>query len=94
MSTVEDVRKAIQDFLAPELRTISARLEAIDQRFDSFTREMNARFEAVDAKLGAVDAKIDGVHRELSAKIDAISQQLDLERRLARLEAQKSPTTQ
>ena len=44
MSTVEDVRKAIQDFLAPELRTISARLDAIDQRFDSFTPEMNARF--------------------------------------------------
>jgi hypothetical protein len=42
-SAVEDVRKAIQDFLAPELRTISARLDAIE-------KIMDVRFDAMDVK--------------------------------------------
>ena len=32
MSVIEDTRKLIQDFLAPELRSISARLDALEQR--------------------------------------------------------------
>lgn len=32
MSAVDDIRKLLQDFLAPELRAISVRLDAVEAR--------------------------------------------------------------
>jgi hypothetical protein len=37
METVEGIRKVLQDFLALELRAVTARFDAIDQRFDALT---------------------------------------------------------
>lgn len=34
MSVVDDVRKAMQDFLAPELRDLAARIEALEKHID------------------------------------------------------------
>ncbi|HEX9201965.1 MAG TPA: hypothetical protein VF865_20585 [Acidobacteriaceae bacterium] len=82
MSVVEDVRQVIQDFLAPELRTITARLDAIE-------KIMLAKFESVDTKFGSVDTKLESLHKE----IQGISDKLDLDRRLAKLEA-RQPATQ
>ena len=58
MSVVDDMRKVLQDFLAPELRTITARLDGIE-------KVMAARFEAVDAKLDAVYNEIHGISDKL-----------------------------
>jgi len=82
MSTVDDVRKVMQDFLAPELRTITARLDGIDQRFESLRSEINARFEAQDTKLIS-----------LGVQIQDIKTALELDRRLTKLES-RQPATQ
>jgi hypothetical protein len=58
MSAVDDVRKAIQDFLAPELRTISARLDAIE-------KIMYVKFEAVEVKLDSLSKQIQAVDNKL-----------------------------
>lgn len=58
MSAVEDVRKAFQDFLAPELRTISARLDAIE-------KIMDVKFEAVDVKLDSLSKQIQAMDSKL-----------------------------
>src|ERR1017187_2283850 len=79
MSAVEDVRKAIQDFLAPELRTISARLDAIE-------KVMDVRFEGMDVKFASVEVKLDS----LSKQIQAVDNKLDIDRRLTKLEARQS----
>ncbi|HZD49885.1 MAG TPA: hypothetical protein VE178_14185 [Silvibacterium sp.] len=34
MSVVEDVRTVVQDFLAPELRELKARVEALEKRMN------------------------------------------------------------
>lgn len=47
MSVVEDVRQVIQDFLAPELRAISARLDAQDKVIDARFNEVLARIQAL-----------------------------------------------
>lgn len=83
MSAVEDVRKAIQDFLAPELRTISARLDAIGQIVD-------VRFDAMDVKFASVEVKLES----LSKQIQAVDNKLDIDRRLTKLEARQSAATQ
>ncbi len=83
LSAVEDVRKAIQDFLAPELRTITARLDAIE-------KIMQVRFESMDVKFASVDVKL----ASLSKQIQGIDEKLDIERRLTKLEARQSAATQ
>ena len=44
MGCVDDVRKVMQDFLAPDLKALAARLEALE-------REMNAGFARADKKM-------------------------------------------
>ena len=46
MSVVEDTRKLIQDFLAPELRTITARLDAIEDKISANERRAEERQQA------------------------------------------------
>jgi hypothetical protein len=41
MSVIEDTRKLLQDFLAPELRELSGRVDALEER-------MNARFDSAE----------------------------------------------
>jgi hypothetical protein len=85
MSIVEDVRKVLQDFLAPELRTANARFAALD-----------ACFSAVDEKLQAQSKITEVNHREIMTRIDAISDRidglktsLDLDKRVERLESRQ-----
>ncbi|HXE06335.1 MAG TPA: hypothetical protein VN612_00475 [Acidobacteriaceae bacterium] len=99
MSTVEDLRTVLQDFLAPELRTITARLDGIDQRFDGLRSEFGAKLETVDTK-------IDGLRTELGAKLETmdtklvglgvqiqdIKSSLELDRRLTKLESRQAAT--
>jgi hypothetical protein len=77
--TVEDVRQIIQDLLAPVLRAISVRLDAIDQKFASLRTEFNLRLETVAAKLAIIDGKV-----------QRILDLMQLDKRLQKLEAQRS----
>lgn len=54
MGSIEDVRKVLQDFLAPELRAITARLDAIEQRFT----HLEHRFDRLENKLDANQAQV------------------------------------
>lgn len=56
MSVIEDSRKVLQDFLAPELRAISVRLEALEKRFDDAERRAERRH---DETMGAIRQVID-----------------------------------
>ena len=59
MSVIEDTRKLLQDFLAPELRELTARVDALENRmsdrFDTLERRMDARFVALDDHTDAAD---------------------------------------
>jgi len=44
---VEETRQVIQDFLAPELRAISARLDAVEKTVAANERHAERRHEAV-----------------------------------------------
>jgi hypothetical protein len=79
MSTIEDIRTVLQDFLAPELRTISARLDSIE-------KVTSVRFEAMETKM---DARFDS----LSSQIQEIKNLMEIEKRLTRLEG-KQPVSQ
>lgn len=54
MSVIDDTRKVLQDFLAPELRAISARLDALEKRFDDSERRADKRHDEVMAAIRQV----------------------------------------
>ena len=101
MSVVEDVRTAIQDFLAPQLRELAARMDslekvmvakfdAVDFKLESFNQQVNSKFETQEANAGSL-------RREMNARFDAVANQiydlksaLELDRRLSRLESQQA----
>ena len=90
MSVVEDVRQVMQDFLAPELRTITARLDSIEKVMTARFESVDTKFAAMDTKFAAMDTKFDSLHKE----IQGINDKLDLDRRLAKLEAKQTSATQ
>ena len=51
MSVIEDTRKLIQDFPAPELRSISARLGALDAKVEANEHRALERFQDLTAKV-------------------------------------------
>jgi hypothetical protein len=59
MSAIEDLRKVLQDFLAPELRALTTRLDAIDQRFEDMSTVMNTRFDSLSKEIGQVRELLD-----------------------------------
>lgn len=100
MSVVEDVRQAIQDFIAPELRTLAAKFDLVNGRIEALEQVMNARFESIDVKLVALEstiqARTDQRFDALDGKLQTLINSLDVDRRLAKLEAvaKAPPTTQ
>ena len=51
MSVVEDIRKALQDFLTPELRELKARLDSVEKAIVSMNASLNQRFDQMETLL-------------------------------------------
>jgi len=56
MSVIEDSRKVLQDFLAPELRAIAVPLDALEKRFEDAERRSERRHDEV---MGSIRQIID-----------------------------------
>ena len=91
---IEDVRQIFQDFLAPELRAITARLDGIDKRFEAAEKiadarhnETMTRFEMVQEQIRDVDLRSQARDREIEKSISALQETFQVSRRLERLEA-------
>jgi len=83
MSIVQDVRQALQDTLAPEIRELKARLDALDKRMD----QMDTRMEHNEA---AAERR----HSEVLNTIRDAMEITHLRERIARLEAEREPKLQ
>jgi hypothetical protein len=51
MSVVEDLRKVLQDFLAPEMRAVAARLDALEKRMESQDKIAEARHNEIMVRI-------------------------------------------
>ncbi len=94
MSGIEDVRKVVQDLVAPDLKAIDGRLtgleksmnaraDAIVTRLDASEQVSRARHDALVAALKALEGKVDSNHA-------AVLHALDIDKRLERLESQSA----
>ena len=89
MSVIEDTRKVLQDFLAPELRELSARVDALEER-------MNARFDgfekSVDARFDSAERLASERHAQSMLAIGKLADVYELRERVARIEARERPS--
>jgi len=93
MSVIEDTRKLLQDFLAPELRELSARVGALEER-------MEARFNAVDKRIDRLEQRVEDRlvdaerlaserHGQVLQAIARLADIYDLRERITRIEARE-----
>jgi hypothetical protein len=86
MSVIEDVRKVVQDLVAPELKSLSVRLEG-------FERESKLRDEITQAKIEMVrdsmGARMDALSTKMDAQYSSIMNALNLDKRVEVLERDK-----
>jgi chorismate mutase len=75
MSVVEDVRKVLQDFLAPELRALTVRMDAADKIAEARYQEIKTNAEAR--------------HQEIMTRLDGLKSSLELDKRVERLESRQ-----
>ncbi len=66
MSVIDDTRKVLQDVIAPDLKAINVRLDAVE-------RVMNLRFEQVDEHFEQIGKRMD----ERFAQVDKRFEQMD-----------------
>jgi len=76
MGATDDSRKVLQDFLAPELREIKARLDALEKRMDE-------RFDSAEQL--AVQR-----HDMVMQAINSLANYNEVRERLARLESREA----
>lgn len=79
MGVVEDSRKVLQDFIAPELRAISARLDALEKRM-----------KGLDEKIDEVDRRAEKRHDVVITAIDRLADYTSIRERVARLESREA----
>jgi hypothetical protein len=97
MSVIEDVRKVFQDLVAPELKSISVKLDGFEResklRDENLALESKLRDEITQAKIELVrdslSAKMDALGAKMEAQYASIMNALDLNRRVETLERDK-----
>jgi len=74
MGNVEDVRKVFQDFIAPDLKVLSERIESLG-------KEMNFRFvamqDSIDVRFAAMDVRFATLEKSLDGRFAAMKRLLD-----------------
>jgi len=87
MSVIEDTRKLLQDFLAPELRELTARVDALEERmnarFDSIEKEVDMRFKGVDARFDSAERLASERHTQTMQAIGRLADVYELRERVA-----------
>ena len=92
MSVYDDVKKGIQDFLAPDIKEIKGELKAINVRLDAMEKNTDTRFNAMgkntDTRFQAIEEKLTSRFNGIDQRFDDLIERLELDRRIEKLERQ------
>lgn len=67
MSVYDDIKKAMQELLAPDINEIKGEIKAINIRLDSAEKLAQSRHESIMREL-AIDQKINALERRVEAQ--------------------------
>jgi len=94
MGFIEEGRQLIQDFVTPEIRSLGARLTAVEQRLESLDAKVDKRFDSFDKRLDSVDRRFDSpdskIERNQTQVLDTLNRMENYSHileRLARVES-------
>ena len=105
MSAIDDARTLVQDIVAPDLKAIAARLDAlekavkvafetfeksVDQRFSASEKLAEARHELMILRMQNGFATMDAKFAAADAKFEAFLKIFDTDRRLMQLETNQA----
>jgi tetrahydromethanopterin S-methyltransferase subunit G len=70
MGFIEEGRQLIQDFVTPEIRSLDARLTAVEKRLESLDAKFDKRFDSVDKRFDSLKTEVDKRFDSLDSKIE------------------------
>jgi tetrahydromethanopterin S-methyltransferase subunit G len=70
MGFIEEGRQRIQDFVTPEIRSLDARLTAVEKRLESLDARVEKRFDSVDKRFDSFENSVDKRFNSLEGKIE------------------------
>ena len=83
MGNVDDIRKAFQDIIAPDVKALDVKVDALRQQIDL---KVDALEQKTDLKLQLLSAKIDSNHATVMNALTTISTTLAMDKRLDAVE--------
>jgi tetrahydromethanopterin S-methyltransferase subunit G len=90
MGFIEDGRQLFQDFVAPEIRAIEARLDAVEKQIASLEAKMDKRIDQLEVKLDRTSSHLEAeMSRNQAQVMDTLHRMenyAQVMERLARLE--------
>ena len=98
MGFLEEGRQLIQDFVTPEIRSIDARLTAVEKKLESLEARTDKRFDAlegrvekfefkVDKRIDSLEAKMERNHAQVMDTLRSMEKYDQIAERLARVES-------
>ena len=90
MGAIDDIRKVMQDVVAPDLKALDARISALDKKID-------IRVDALEEKLNLtrelILSEMKVMHSSLSAEMGRLQHAIELDRRVEKLENERAAIT-
>ena len=70
----DQLKKVLQDVIAPDLHAIRADMRSLDQKIDGVDAKLTTKMDGLDARL---TTKMDGLDARLTTKIDGLGDKVD-----------------
>ena len=77
MGFIEEGRQLIQDFVTPEIRSLDARLTAVEERLGLLDARVEKRFDSVDKRFDSVDKRFDSAESSVGKRFDSLENKME-----------------
>ncbi|MBF8275443.1 MAG: hypothetical protein HW390_516 [Candidatus Brocadiaceae bacterium] len=74
MSVYDQIKQALQDIVAPEIKAPQIEITRLDEKIDNRFSSLD---EKIDTRFISLDGKIDSLRREMIAKIKRLDDKVD-----------------
>ena len=83
MSVYEEVKQALQDIVAPELKALQVEIRRLDEKIDSLDGKLSTRMDSLDkslnARMDSLEYKIDALDEKLTIRMDSLKAEITTE---------------
>jgi chromosome segregation ATPase len=77
MGVCDQIKKALQDIVAPELQAIRGDIRVLDQKIDNVDARLTVRIDALAAQMASRRAELLAEMRRIDSRIDSVDRRID-----------------